>query len=113
MLGRTHRFHGLKALNGVYKRGSTVRASMLGLRYASRGDERPYRVAVVVSKKVNKSAVARNRIRRRVYDAVRENSAGIRPGTDMIFTVFDDRVREMPPAGLRKAIAGLIDKAGQ
>jgi ribonuclease P protein component len=115
MLGRTHRFHGLKALNGVYKRGKTVRAPMLSLRYAQRSADKPHRVAVVVSKKVNKSAVARNRIRRRVYAVVQAVTSGgpdgIKPGTDMIFTVFDDRVREMPPDELRKTVDGLVDKA--
>ncbi len=57
MLGRTHRFHGRKALNGVYKRGRTARAPMLSLRYTVRGSGKPYRVAVVVSRKVNRSAV--------------------------------------------------------
>jgi ribonuclease P protein component len=108
MLGRTHRFHGHKALNGVYKRGRTVRAPMLSLRYIARDAEKPYRAAVVVSRKVNRSAVARNRIRRRVYTAIREGAADIKPGTDMILTVFSDRVRELPPEKLREAVHGLI-----
>lgn len=65
MIGRTHRFHGHSALNGVYKRGKTVRVPMMSLRYLPRGPGRPYRVAVVISRKVSKSAVVRNRVRDR------------------------------------------------
>lgn len=113
MLGRTHRFHGRKALNGVYKKGRTVRSPMIGLRYASRGAGRPYRVAVVVSRKVNRSAVARNRIRRRIYAAARGNAVLISPGTDMIFTVFDDRVKDLPPEKLGETVAGLLKKTAR
>ena len=112
MLGRTHRFHGHKALNGVYRHGKTVRASALSLRYSRLSSEKPYRVAIVVSRKVSKSAVTRNRIRRRIYAVVRECSDEIDPGTDLIFTVFTDRLAELPHAELRAAVAGLLHKAG-
>lgn len=115
MLGRSHRFHGYRALNGVYKNGRTVRSAFAGLRYGSRGQDKPYRVAVVVSKKTNKSAVIRNRIRRRVYAAIREASTAqgpaIRPGTDMVFTVFNDKVADMSPEELSEMIEGLLRKA--
>jgi len=110
MLGRTHRFHGRKALNGVYKRGKTARTPMINLRHTARGPSKPYRVAVVVSRKVNRSAVVRNRIRRRIYAAVKESDADIRPGTDIIFTVFSDQLKDAPPEELKKTVAGLIKK---
>jgi ribonuclease P protein component len=111
MLARTHRFHGYNALRSVYQRGRTVRTPLINLRYAARDPRKPYRVAVVVSRKVNKSAVTRNRIRRRIYEAVRTDDAGIRPGTDLVFTVFDDKVAGMEPAELRDTVSGLLRKA--
>ena len=113
MLGRAHRFHGYNALNGVYRRGQTARTPMMSLRFADRSPDKPYRVAVVVSRKVNKSAVARNRIRRRIYAAVREAGASISPGTDLVFTVFNDQVAELPPPELKETVAKLLGKAGQ
>lgn len=113
MLGRTHRFHGLKALNATYKHGRTVRAPMINLRYGTNNSGKPYRAAVVVSRKVNKSAVVRNRIRRRIYSAVREEGAGIKPGTDLIFTVFDDRLAGLRAEELQGTIAGLLDKTAR
>ena len=72
MLIRAHRFHGYNSLRGVYGRGQTLRASLLNLKYQWREPNRPYRVAVVVSRKVSKSAVVRGRIRRRIYEIVRQ-----------------------------------------
>jgi ribonuclease P protein component len=69
MLSRTHRFHGYGSLKKVYANGKSVRGGLIGLKYLA-GGSKPYRVAVVVSKKVHKSAVVRNRIRRRLYVAV-------------------------------------------
>lgn len=111
MLGRAHRFHGHKALNGVYRRGKTARSASLNLRYAQRDPDKPYRVAVVVSRKVSKSAVVRNRIRRRIYAAVRDSGPGIRPGTDLVFTAFSDQLAGLPYEDLQKTVGGLLDKA--
>ena len=108
MIGRAHRFHGINALNGVYRRGKTTRASTISLRYAARTADKPYRVAVVVSRKVNKSAVVRNRIRRRIYAAVRESDESIKPGADLVFTVFSDNVTQMAAPELKQTVAKLL-----
>jgi ribonuclease P protein component len=111
MIGITHRFHGYGSLNGVYKRGQSVRGSMISLRYMQRDQRRPYRAAVVVSRKVSKSAVVRNRIRRRIYEVIRQADGSKLVGTDLVFTVFDERVAGLPPAELQAAIYGLLQKA--
>ncbi len=111
MVGRTHRFHGYGSLRGVYQRGKNVRGSLLTLRYARREGGRPYRVAVVVSRKVNKSAVVRNRIRRQIYEIVRRSDSDIASGTDLVFTVYNDQIAEVPSASLEVAIDELLLKA--
>lgn len=113
MIGRTHRFHGYGSLRGVYQRGKTARTPLMNLRYATRDPNKPYRVAVVVSRKVNKSAVTRNRIRRRIYEIVRTNDDGIKPGTDLVFTVFNDQLAEIPVTKLQNTVSGLLEKASQ
>ncbi len=82
---------------------------MLTLRFAQRAPGRPYRVAVVVSRKVSKSAVVRNRIRRRIYELVRQ-SDGIAPGTDLVFTVFDERLGELSATKLQSVVGDLLAK---
>ena len=72
MLNKKYRFHSRGGVRYVYQKGKTVRTPKMSLVFAenSRGFTR---VAVVISKKVIKSAVGRNRVRRRVYEALRVN----------------------------------------
>lgn len=112
MLSRAHRFHGLNALNFAHKQGRVVRGSTTSLKYALNSRRQTYRVAVVVSKKVSKSAVTRNRIRRRVYEAVRLQAGAISKPYDLIFMVYSDRVAEMPTEQLQKTVGDQLRKAG-
>ena len=113
MLGRAHRFHGLGSLRGVYSRGQSARAGQLSLKYGQRPAGRPYRVAVVVSRKVSKSAVVRNRIRRRIYEVVRLNPDLVKPGSDLVFTAYSDQLAEMETGKLRTLVKDLLQKASQ
>jgi ribonuclease P protein component len=109
MLDRKHRFHGYSSLKNVYPKTTSVRGSYISLRYANRPEHRPYRVAVVVGKKVHKSAVKRNRIRRRLYEAIRL-STNIPESTDLIFNVYSDQVAEMDFKLLSEQINDLLSK---
>ena len=69
---KKYRFHSRGGVKWVYRHGKTVRSQKMSLVFG--GNERGFtRVAVVVSKKVEKTAVGRNRIRRRIYEALRLN----------------------------------------
>ena len=112
MISRLHRFHGHGSLSFVYKKGTTVRGQWLALRYIPNNRLNRYRAAVVVSRKVHKSAVVRNRIRRRLYALIREEvPAGVSPH-DLVFTVFSERVAVVEPTELRQAVILLLEKAG-
>lgn len=110
MLSIKHRFHGYNSLRGVYDRGQSLRSPLMNLRVVRRNPRRPYRVAVVVSRKVSKSAVVRNRIRRRIYEAVRRAADSIEPGTDMVFTVFDEKLANVPAEKLQSTVEDLVQK---
>ncbi len=69
------------------------------------------RVAVVVSKKVEKLAVDRNRIRRRVYEAVRLNFDGVPKKRDYIFVIYAKDVKKMPFGELEKEIGRLVEES--
>lgn len=89
-----------------------MRGEHITLRFAgSRGAD--YRLAVVVSRKVSKSAVVRNRIRRRIYEIVRlsRSQSGSPWPVDMILTVFDEQIAAVPSETLRGAILALLKKA--
>jgi len=112
MLSKANRFHGLGSLNFVYRRGKQVRTGQIALKYIRNNKRLAYRCAVVVSKKVQKSAVARNRIRRRVYEAVRVEAASITEPYDLVFTIFDEAVATLPATELQADIKTLLEQAG-
>ena len=111
MLSQRNRFHGYGSLKGVYQRGQTVRGSLISLKFSKRDPGKPYRVAVVVSRKVSKSAVVRNRIRRRIYELVRTASQSPQPGSDLVFTVFGEEIATLEAAKLRIQVEKLLQKA--
>jgi ribonuclease P protein component len=111
MFKKLHRFHGYGSVRAVYAKGKTVRGGQLGLKVSQRSNDKPYRVAVVVSKKVHKSAVVRNRIRRRVYEAVRTSSLELPNGIDLVFTVYSEQLSELPNERLAATVHDLTKKA--
>jgi ribonuclease P protein component len=112
MIRRAHRFHGYNSLNFVYRQGRTVRGPLCSLKYVENDRHETYRTAVIVSKKVSKSAVVRNRIRRRIYEAVRELGPKITKPYDLVFTIFSDNVAEMEYSELHRAIRAQLRQAG-
>ncbi len=111
MISRTHRFHGHASLKYLYAKGQTVRGAGLSLRFVPNTTREAYRAAVVVSKKVSKSAVTRNRIRRRLYENVRILSSGFNGVYDMALLVYDERYADMPPEKLAAEVLSLCKKA--
>jgi ribonuclease P protein component len=112
MISRQHRFHGKNGLRFVYQNGNTVRGSAFAVKSVINSRRKSYRVAVVVSRKVHKSAVARNRIRRRLYAAVRELQNNINDPYDIVITVFNDSILEETPKSLAHGLKRQFEKSG-
>ncbi len=110
MLTRVHRFHGHNALRPLYQKGKSVYSPNIKLLYAP-SQKHNYRVSVVVSKKVHKSAVVRNRIRRRVYEYVREYLQATTNSVDLIFIVQAPHLADIPADELQKELDSLLQKA--
>lgn len=111
MIDKSHRFQGHGSLRFVYQRGETLRGPFCSLKYIHNRRRSTYRVAVVVSKKVHKSAVVRNRIRRRIYEIVRCEERGIAGPFDLVITAYSDQLAVLPHDQLRKAILEKLEKA--
>lgn len=110
MLAKENRFHGRNSLNFVYKQGQSVSKDQINLRYAF-NKYKGILVAVVISKKVHKSSVVRNRIRRRVYEIIRNNLSDIKDNTSLIISVYSDRFASVDHQELENIIKGLLEKA--
>ena len=68
-------------------------------------------MGVVVSKKVEKTAVGRNRIRRRIYEALRLNMEDIPKKTDYIFVVYSKDFLKMSFKEIVKILGELVAEA--
>jgi ribonuclease P protein component len=110
MIARTHRFHGRGSLQFVYQKGRTVRGAYGSLKFVRNNRRNAYRMAVVVSKKVHKSAVVRNRIRRRVYEVVRTSVVADQP-YDVVFTAFSEKLADISAEELQKAVTAMLRSA--
>lgn len=112
MLTISHRFHGHGSLRYVYKNGQAIRTRLITVKYVCNPRRKHSRFAVVVSKKVHKSAVGRNRIRRRIYEIVRLELANITAVHDVAIMVFSSEVINAPASELTELIRGIFEQAG-
>lgn len=110
MIDSKHRFQGYGSLRFVFSKGNTVRGQFFSLREIENKRRDTYRVAVVVSRKVHKSAVVRNRIRRRIYEQLRLALADVTKSYDIAVIAYSDKLAELPSAELQ---AELTDKLKQ
>lgn len=111
MIGTRHRFHGHSSLGFVYRRGAVVRTPQLTLRFIRNPKRSTYRLAVIVSRKVYKSAVARNRVRRRLYEIIRAHEGRIAESYDIVVTVVSDDVMAMAVDRLASQVLDMLSKA--
>src|SRR5690606_5479309 len=95
----------------VYTKGRTVRARYLSLKFHENTRRDESRLAVVVAKKVSKKAPDRNRIRRRLYESMRNNWSMINAPHDMVITVFDERVATISADELNESVKQLLSQA--
>ena len=86
MLAKKYRFHSRGGIKYTYKNGITIRGNQISLVFAV-NSRHHQRFSVVVSKKVLKSAVGRNRIRRRVYEAIRLTLPSFKTNLDCLFII--------------------------
>ena len=111
MIPVKNRFHGHNSLRYVYSNGSAVRTSAVTLKSVRNDRRHESRVAVVVSKKVIKSAVARNRIRRRVYEYMRPLLSELKATYDIVFIVTSAELRLIPADEFKQTFDQVLEKA--
>ena len=67
------------------EKGKTVREKHLAVNSFKRKDDKVSKYGFVISKKVSNLATQRNRIRRAMSEAARQNIAFVKPGYDIVF----------------------------
>lgn len=112
MLAYRYRFHGHGSLRYVYKHGRTVRSHLMTVRYSFHPERQNPRISIVISKKVIKKAVGRNRVRRRLYEIMRHELSQLQGNADIVFIVFSGDVLAMPAPELVSNVRQLLHEAG-
>lgn len=112
MLAQRYRFHGHGSIRYLYRHGSVVRGRWLTLKYSPNPRRRHSRVAVVVSKKILKSAVGRNRIRRRLYELIRHYLDRCDRPYDLVLLVSSADLATLPADQVRAMVEAALAQAG-
>jgi len=112
MIAQEHRFHGYNSLRFVFNHGQSVRNPQMTLRYKLNNRQKSWRVSVIVSRKVSKSAVVRNRIRRRIYEVIRLQQNAIKSPYDIALIIFSPLLAELSNLKLEALLMDLFYQAG-
>lgn len=110
MLSSKYRFHSRGGVRHTYQAGKTIRTPSISLVYAP-NRRHHQRFGVVISKKVLKSAVGRNRIRRRIYEAIRLELPDFTYNFDCLFVVYDKTLAKIPFRDLRTMVHDLLTRS--
>jgi len=87
MLKDDNRLRGKKNFKRIFEKGKALKGNFLILRFAL-NDEEKIRFAILVSKKVSKKAVVRNKVKRKIKAIVLQNIPKLKKGFDFIFIVL-------------------------
>jgi ribonuclease P protein component len=110
MLAEINRIKKKRDFENIFKKGKTFKNNFLILRVLNNGLDYS-RFAFVVSLKVSKKAVVRNKIRRRLRQAVRLNFKNIKNGFDAVFMVLPGGLEKEKFSEVEESVKNLFDKA--
>ena len=108
MIAQPNRFHGHNSLKTLLRRGRSIKLNYLALRHIANERRLSFRLAIVVSKKVDKKAVVRNRIRRRLFELCRRRLPNFETGVDLALIVYKNDLALMPASELEKLLQPLF-----
>ncbi len=112
MIESAKRFHGHGSLNYLFRNGKTARNAQVLIRFVENKRREDSRVAVIVAKKVVKSAVIRNRIRRRVFEVIRRHWELVPKQIDFTVTVLSAEIAVAQASEVEAAVLGALQRAG-
>lgn len=110
MIAAPFRFKGHNSLRYVYSKGKAIRSPSLTVKFIANERRKHPRVSVVISKKVLKSAVGRNRVRRRIYEYIRLRLPDLVSVHDIVIICTSSELRTMPADELATQLNYVFDK---
>lgn len=112
MISAQFRFHGHGSLRFLFKNAQAVRSRYITVKYIANPKRKQPRFAVVVSKKVHKGAVGRNRMRRRLYEIVRLEQSKLNGIYDVALIITSAEVVSAPHGDLLAMVQDMFSQAG-
>ena len=103
MLAKKYRLSGPKDYKRVEDEGKIYQSSNFGVAFFNRADGLPSRFGFVVSTKIAKDAVDRNRFKRAMSEAVRTSSTETQNDYDVVFLAKTSIVR-VPTSEVMKEV---------
>ena len=110
MLPRINRIKKKKEFELIFKNSKSFKNSLFIFKVAKNVLEFN-RFGFVVSQKVSKKAVTRNKVRRRLAEAVRNETKGIKGGMDVVLIALP-RIAEAGIHEIQEAVGSALIKAG-
>ena len=111
MLAKKFRLKGAKNFARIQKEGRVFQSNNFGVAYIKREDEDPSRFGFIVSTKIAKDAVDRNRFKRAMSEAVRIASIDLINGYDAVFLAKTSIVR-IPTSEIMKEVRLSLKESG-
>lgn len=108
MLPKENRLKKEKEFEAVFKGGRLVKGNSIFLKYLANGTDKT-KVGFVVSKKVSKLAVERNKTKRRMREYVRLRKKEIKDGLSIIFIALP-QAKSMDYEDIKKDLESLFNK---
>lgn len=110
MLPKNHRLTKTKDFDKVFKEGRSSYDKIMGVKASANGLAAS-RFGILISAKISKKSVVRNRLKRQIGETLRKELASIRPGFDvMIITLPSIRAAGAPD--IQASLKRNLGKAG-
>ena len=110
MIPFTNRFHGHSSLNYVYRNGKANHSHWFIIKTVKNKHRKDSRLAIIVSKKILKGAVKRNRVRRQVYEYMRTKLKNLDDVYDIAIIVTSGELFTAPHDDIYKHLDQLFSQ---
>ena len=111
MLAKKFKLTGVKNFDRVQKAGKVYQSANFGIARFSRNDEATSKFAFIVSTKIAKDAVDRNRFKRAMSEAVRISSIDLKNGYDVVF-LAKTSIARVPTSEVMKEVRVALKDSG-
>lgn len=108
MLKKTNRITKDKEFDRAFKTGQSFYTKIFGIK-AANNDLAAVRLGILVSTKVSKKAVIRNKLKRQIREIIQKELPNLKTGKDLVIIVFSEildkdfvEIKEMIVGALRK-----------